>query len=261
MRAFDSLDAYIEWLEGVPLPTPDQRHRFVDYVSHVRSWYKAVSPYPPGTPIYIFLNKYAGWGREHGTPLVWERRVHGRGRSEIPTREYQTSFGSLDYTTRGDRVPLVTERRVVVSRGWPDRSPGVGTLEYGLPDEILVAGMTLVTGAIHTLSAANFWVWDEDRRPSQPLWPESSGGTATLARIFERHSDWGKPGFRHAEGTLQPQRTGYPSAADHEFLVDPILHGLLLPERTRQQREMMAAINRVCDIVQRYRNRHTSSSD
>jgi len=45
MNAFDSLDAYVGWFDGVPLPIHEQRERFVDYVSHVVSWYKR-SPLP-----------------------------------------------------------------------------------------------------------------------------------------------------------------------------------------------------------------------
>jgi hypothetical protein len=263
VSAFDSVDAYVEWLDDAPLPTREQRERFVDYVSHVVNWYKA-SPYPPGISLYLFLNKYAGWAREHGTPLVWERRVRGRNRSEIPTDEYRAAFGCLDFSNRGDRAPLVMERRTVRSQGWPDRSPGVGQLAYGLPDEILEAGMTRVTGVLHTLSGGNFWVWDAERRPSQPVWPENSGGLDTLSRIFERHRESRQLGFLAEERwTAEKSRfdvnpwKGYPSAADHEFLVDPVLHELLLPERNRQQREMIEAIHGVCDIIQRSRNRGT----
>jgi hypothetical protein len=235
MSAFESFAAYVNWLAGVPLPTHEQRERFADYVSHVRSWYKRLSPYPPGIPLYFFLNKYAGWAREHGTPLVWERRVRGMNRSEIPTDDYRAAFGYLDYSSRGDQAPLVTERRVAPSQGWPDRSPGIGRLEYGLPGEVLEAGMSLVTGVIHTLSAADFWVWGEEKRPSQPVWPESSGGLDALRRIFERYRESRQPGFwaREDEKPVSVvNRKPYPSAADHEYFVDPVLHQLLLPERT-----------------------------
>lgn len=258
MSAFESLAAYVDWLDGEPLPTEDQRERFTDYVSHVQSWYKRGSPYPPGVPIYFFLNKYAGWAREHGTPLVWERRVGGRNRSEIVTEEYRAAFGCLDYSTRGDRAPLVIVRRVAPAKGWPDRSPGVGELAYGLPDEILECGMSLITAAVHTLSEANLWVWAEERRPAQPLWPEGSGGLDALNRIFERYVESRQPGFRRAELTSGlPTRKPYPSAADHEWISDAVMHELLLPERQRQQREMIEAMNRVCDLVQRSRTRTT----
>jgi hypothetical protein len=135
----------------------------------------------------------------------------------------------------------------------------MGELAYGLPNEILEAGMSLVTGVIHTLSAANFWVWDEERRPSQLQWPESSGGLDTLRRIFERHRESQQPGFWPEERTFdENRRKPYPSAANHEWFVDPVLHELLLTERSRQQGGMLEAMNRVCDVVQRSRNRTIS---
>jgi hypothetical protein len=140
----------------------------------------------------------------------------------------------------------------------------VAAQAYGLPNEILEAGMSLVTGVIHTLSAANFWVWDEERRPSQPLWPQSSGGLDTLARIFERHRESQQPGFRPAwppEPTAGVDgRKPYPSVADHEWYVDRVLHDLLLPERNRQQREMIEAINRVCEVIQGSRNQTSNDA-
>jgi hypothetical protein len=121
--------------------------------------------------------------------------VRGTHRSEIPTDEYRAAFGCLDFSDQGDRAPLVTERRIVRSQGWRDHSPGVGELAYGLPDAILEAGTSLATGVIHTLSGANFWVWDEPRRPFHLQWPESSGGLDTLRRIFERHRESQQPVF------------------------------------------------------------------
>jgi hypothetical protein len=253
MSAFVSLRAYVEWLDGEPLPTPEQCERFADYVSHVWSWYKG-SPYPPGYPVSFFLNRYAGWAREHGTPRVWERRVRGANRSEIPTDVYRAAFGCLDYSRQADRAPLVTARHVAPSRGWRGRSPGVGELAYGVPSEILVAGTTRVTAVVHVLSAANFWVWDEGRRPTPLQWPESSGGLETLKRILERHRESQQPAFTRHWLTSDLSRPPYPSAADHIGFVDPVLHELLLPERNRQQREMIQAMTRVCDIVRGSRN-------
>jgi hypothetical protein len=132
-------------------------------------------------------------------------------------------------------------------------------LAYGLPDEILEAGMCLVTGVIHTLSA-DFSLWKEEIRPSQPVWPESSGGQDTLRRIFNHCGETRRPGFWLEEKFDVSRRKPYPSAVDHEWAIDPVLHELILPERKRQQREMIEAINRVCHVIQRSRNR-TNSSD
>jgi hypothetical protein len=53
-------------------------------------------------------------------------------------------------------------------------------------------------------------------------------------------------------------RNSYASAAGHLAFVDPILHELLLPARNRQQREMIEAIDRVCDLFQGLRNQTIS---
>jgi hypothetical protein len=109
------------------------------------------------------------------------------------------------------------ERRVVPSQGRQDRPPGTGRVEYGLPDEVLAAGQCLVTAVIHTLSAANFWVWDEEQRPRELQWPESSGGLDTLKRIFERHRQQQRREFRWEFPPLEDRRKNYPSAASHSF--------------------------------------------
>ena len=115
--------------------------------------------------------------------------------------------------------------------------------------------MSLATGVIHTLTGGNFWVWDEEGRPSQPLWPESSGGLDTLERIFERHRESQRPGFGREWPVLDVKSLKpYPSSTHHEPFVDLVLHELLLPERNRQQQEMIEAMKRVCDLIERARH-------
>ena len=254
MSLHDSLTDYIAWLDGVPLPRPEQRTRFVEYVSHSHSWYKHLPLYPPGAPFYFFLNKYAGWAREHGTPLVWERREQGSHYSQIPTAVYRLAFGYLDYALEGDRVALVEQRRTVPSSGWRDRSPGVGQLSYGLPEEILAAGASLVTGAVHICSSSMSWLWlEKTLRPAPMQWPEESGGMETLEHIFERCEEMRRPGVDRAPSTLNlGGLKSYPSAAS-QIETDAVLYQLLLPERRRQERGMIEAMNRVCEVVQNER--------
>lgn len=108
MRASDALVRYAYFIAG-DLPTQKQRENFVDFVSHAHSWYKHVSPYPPGTRFYFFLNKYAGHERRHGTVEVKERT------------------------------------QVLASKDQIAAAPGKGVLIYGLPVEILDAGTTRLT--------------------------------------------------------------------------------------------------------------------
>lgn len=234
------LRRYVDVVAG-ELPTRQQKENFVDYVSHAHSWYKHLSAYPPGTAFFFFMNRYAGYDRRHGTAEVRERSEPGFHYAQIPTDLYRAAFGCLDYTRSGDTVPLVDEGPVLV---------------YGLPAEVLQSGVVRLTGVIHTLSAANFWVWDEDRRPDSIVWPEESGGRATLEMIFHRWRESQKPGFRREETTIDPgARRGYPASAGHVFLTDPVLYELLAPERRRQQVEMIKAIDRVCEVIERERRR------
>jgi hypothetical protein len=255
MSLDDSLTDYVTWLDDELLPTPEQRTSFVEYVAHSHSWYKHLPLYPPGTPFYFFLNKYAGWAREHGTPSVGERKERGSHYSQVSTAVYRSAFACLDYALEGDRVALVEERRTVPPGDWRDRAPGVGRLSYGLPAEVLTAGASLVTGAIHVCSSSMSWLWlDETRRPACVQWPEESGGMETLERIFEHCVETRRPGFDQTESWMNLGKTKpYPSAAD-QIETDAVLYQLLLPERLRQERGMIAAMNRVCESVQRQRH-------
>jgi hypothetical protein len=255
MSTFDSLIRYAYFIAG-DLPTQEQRENFVDFVSHAHSWYKHISPYPPGTPFCFFLNKYAGYDRRHGTAEVAERTQQGFHYSAIPTNTYRAAFGCLDFTNRGKRVPLVDEGPVAAPRDQVAGAPGKGALIYGLPVEILDAGTTRLTGVIHTLSAGCSWVWDDDRRPDRIDWPEESGGMRTLEQIIQRCRVISTPG--RTRETMQAEmpwpRKGYPSSDSHLWLADPGLHELLVPERRRQQAEIRKAIDRVCELVEHVRD-------
>ena len=53
-----SLDQYLDAIEGISLPTKEQKQRFVNYVLDAHSWYKHLPRHPPGTPFYFFLNRF-----------------------------------------------------------------------------------------------------------------------------------------------------------------------------------------------------------
>ena len=75
-----SLEQYVALLDGVPMPTQQQKENFVEYVSHAHSWYKHLPLYHPGWPFYFFLDKYAGCDRvagKDGRALWWKERNKG----------------------------------------------------------------------------------------------------------------------------------------------------------------------------------------
>ena len=54
------LERYLEGLDGVPIPTPEQRAGFAEFVSEAHSWYKHLPRFTPGEPFTLFLDRHAG---------------------------------------------------------------------------------------------------------------------------------------------------------------------------------------------------------
>jgi hypothetical protein len=239
-------------IADLPLPTKDQREHFADYVAHSHSWYKRFPPYPPGVEFHFFIDISAGRDRKHGTPLVTDRLEQGVHYSAIPTREYRAAFGYLAYSTGWtNKIPLV-----MPSIG------GESALVHGLPDEVFDAGTAMLTGVIHTLSAANIWVWEENRWRGPVDWPQESGGRATLEKILDRCRELRAPGVevQSKQRSKWPYRR-YPSPDIHIDLADEVLLELLAPEQQRQRTEMIRAIDRVCEIIVRHRESERSHAN
>jgi hypothetical protein len=251
------LAQYLEFVAALPLPTQEQKEQFAEYVSHAHSWYKHLSLYPPGTPFHFFLDRYAGSARKDGTPFIKDRTEPGEHYNQIPTDVYRTAFGYLAYST-GSRnefplvVPVVEETPIRAGGG----TPGTGvtnTLRYGVPPDIFEAGVARLTGVIHTLSASADMPWqcDKGRRPDQIDWPAESGGPAALNRIVDR--------CRQLQADVQLDVTGierwplekYPHSSHHLPFVDPVLYELLGPERRRLRGQIIQAIDRVCEVIER----------
>jgi len=121
--------------------------------------------------------------------------------------------------------PLVSPRDKIAA------VPGDDARMYGLPPEILDAGLTRLTAAIHTLSAG-YPYWD-----ALEEWSEESGGRIALEKIVARCRAMRNPAFKCEPMWVDRGR------------VDPILHELLAPEKRRQRNEIVRALDRVCDIV------------
>jgi len=259
------LALYVDLVADLPLPTQQQRDNFVDYVSHAHGWYKSISPYPPGIPVHFFLDRHAGCDH-NGTPVVTPRTERG-----VRTDVYRTAFGYLNHSTDSKNnvrlliplssgIPLWPPSRVAPQFLQPgDRITGTAannTLVYCLPEEIFDRGEARLTGAVHTLSAANPWVWEEDRWRDRIDWPQESGGRDTLETIASRCRYLREPGNEreYMQWESRPYK-GYRSSEDYRESADRVLYELLAPERRRQQKEMLAAIDRVCAIIETQRNR------
>ena len=124
------LAQYLDFIDGVPLPTAQQRLNFVEFVAHAHSWYKHLPIYPPGDPFFFFVDKYAGCDRvinRDGTQEFRERKEKGFHYSDIPTEEYRTRFGHLGYSCdagttvfRADQEQVVLPKDKVVATPGPD---------------------------------------------------------------------------------------------------------------------------------------------
>jgi len=256
---------YADLIADVPLPTQQQKDNFIDYVSHVRC--QGLSPYPPGIPVHFYLDMFAGCDR-NGAPFV----VTGDNSPPVLTDAYRNAFGYLSHSTDRKNNP-----RFLIPLGrkfaWPPtrvapasiqpwgRIAGEAThhtLVYGLPEEIFASGETWLTGAVHLCSASGWGEWSEDRQRGHMSWPEESGGRDTLEAIFSRCRYLRQPG---AKREYMPRRLNmdkeFPSNDLYWDFQDPVLFELLAPERRRQQKAMLAAIDRVCSLIESQRNGRT----
>jgi len=243
-----TLRQYVDLLAGVPLPTQQQKQKFVEYVSHAHSWYKHLPLYPPGVPFYFFIDKYAGCDRlvsKDGTAMLKERAEHGFHYSEYPTAEYRDLFGHLAYGCGfGTKVIAMSKGPMVVPHDDLAAVPGDDARMYRLPSEIIEAGVTRLTAVIHTNSAFNPLRLRHGPKDPQGIdWPQESGGQLTLEKILARSE----------KVLLDPRamellRINLP-ATGRLRSVDAILYELLTPERNRQYGEMMKAMDRVCGLI------------
>lgn len=260
------LACYTDLVADVPLPTQEQRVNFIDYVSNACRW--GLSPYPPGTLVHFYLDMFAGCDR-NGAPVV-TRDASGT----VLTDVYRSAFGYLNHSTDSKNnlrflIPLGRKFAWPPTRVAPNSIQPWGriaaetthhTLVYGLPEEIFTSGEARFTGAVHALSTSTWGMWDEYQQRGHISWPEESGGRATLEAILSRCRYLRKPGARR-----EYLQTGY--KFDKEYpcwdlygdCQDPVLFELLAPERRRQQKEMLAAIDRVCTIIESQRSGRTSA--
>jgi hypothetical protein len=239
-----TLAQYVDFVSSVPLPTQQQKEDFADFVSHAHSWYKHLPFDPPGVPFHFFIDKYAGCDfalTEEGRGDILEREQRGFHYSAIPTKEQRARFGYLAFSCdAGTKVTRLGEGPIVISRDKIACIPGDDATLCVVPPEILKAGEVRLTAFIHTTTQSFHW-WDRRTREEfdRVEWPKESGGQATLDGIFARCRELREPGSGHP----------FLDALSEYGPIDPLLHNLLVPEQKRQQREMVKAMDRVCDLV------------
>ena len=255
-----SLQEYLALIRDLPLPTSEQRRNFVEYVSTAHSWYKHLPPFLPGEPFYFFLDKFSAWdlvALEDGAYAIAEREQPGFHYSDIPTSEYRTRFGFLNYACAAGTavIPLNHEARVIPRDKIVEivREDGVPCC---LPQPILDAGRVEITSVIFPGNWDPRVGWHPEPR-RKPYWPSESGGQAILDKILKRSAEVYRPEWIREAGKREARAfelsKGLPGkermALSARARLDPILSDLIEPERLRQKTEMLKAIDRVCMLI------------
>lgn len=249
------LREYRRMVEPLPPPTVQQIEDFAFFVSEAKSWYKHLPLLPPGEPFSFFIDPWAGLDRILGRrgQVVYVNRTSETPRFHytwMTTEDYRSRFGRLAFAcAAGTELFLPVSVRLTDNReisGILANNPSRASVhttdetEYRLPPEALNAGTARVTGVIHKLTARP-WVWLRflpDNADSVG-WPEETGGSATIRRIIARCH------------TIQKEATQSGAAGGKQRLdaIDEQLTTLLAPERSRLQREMVLAMNRLVALL------------
>jgi hypothetical protein len=252
-----TLDEYREVLGETPSPSAEQLDAFARFVSTAHSWYKHLPTLPPGVPMIFYLDPGAGTQRvvdKRGRVREVKRRTHGFHYSWLPTAEYRDRFGCAAFASMaGTTVSLI---RSDGSQHVPsDNEPLIFAPRYAelvaLPTEVLEAGMAEISGLIHNRAACfEFWRWlpagyDD---PSRFHWPAESGGADAYTQILERLQ------ALRGGAPVEEVPSGESHREDYRYLSglpsgDLVLHRLLIPERERQQRGIVAALCRVIELT------------
>ena len=260
-----TIDEYVAMTYGLPRPTERQMEEFARFVSAAHSWYKHLPTLPPGVPFHFFLDPFAGM--QHvvafdGSLRIEERVETGFHYSWIPTQEYRTRFGHLAFCrSAGSRVSLNVSpgERLIPSDDHAAVYDPIIAHMRSLPDRVLQAGTTWVSGIVHVL-AADTHLWRYLLRETcLPSWPAESGGTKTLEEIIERCRVLiADPSKEHRlSGEERSSSTDEAVRQDYDFsCVDWPLCKLIEPERKRQQRNMVEAMKRMLDVIADVRASH-----
>ena len=231
-----SLNAYRALVQPLGRPSEAQIDAYVEYLAEKHSWYKHLPLLLPGAIFTLFINPLAGMiqGSEGDGPLRWmevgssEECFHY---SMMTTVEYRSRFGHLGFGSSA--APQFGLHGVRARRDYGIETRVFNTVhgELALPVEICEAGSVEVTGVVHE-NAKSVWLWEqlfagESRHQSDidGVWPERSGGAATLKELAAIATD--------------PQR---PYGQDKD------VEALIVAERQAQFEDLRIAARRVVDL-------------
>lgn len=218
-----SMADYVRQLGDICLPTEAQTRAFAIHVAHDHSWYKHLPYAQPGQSFHFFLG--------------------------VPSEQHRREFGDIDYATYDDGDPQGVRANPALAR---------------LPEEILEAGRVCLTAFVHTnTSGSGLCAW-EDRLHKMPFetirWPEESGGREGWRKILDCVR------YLRSQNKLGGDRPPSPTKEEferlqreHPFIAcwrpEMLLYQFTACEQDRQINEMVAAIGRVCRLLEVERNK------
>lgn len=234
-----SMADYVAQLGDMPIPTEAQMKAFAIHVAHAHSWYKHLPFAQPGKPFHLFLGH-----PDSSLPPHYSRH---------PEEQHLQQFGCLDYATYDEDASEGANSNPVLAR---------------LPPEILEAGKVSLTAFVHTnTSGQGLFVW-EDQLHKMPFerigWPDQSGGRDVWEKIRECVRYLRKRNKQSAESS-DSLSSPYPLTKDdferlqrdHPFIAlwrpEMLLYQFTVREQDRQINEMVAAMSRVCRLVEVWR--------
>lgn len=224
---------YLEIVRRLERPSFEQVIDFVGYVCSAHSWYKHIPLRPPGAAFFFYLDPNAGCDlilHQAGREEYRERTEQGFHYNAIPTSEYRTRFGHLEHFVKaGTRIMLGDPEGVLSTR-----NPGPAVLSkegwVEVPEELLRAGRVEVTGIIHPHCAEyGFGIW---------VYWLGSARSADLAWLNET--------FEHA---AVERILNICQAPDPHRKLGKEIDRLVEPERNRQKRLMVEAVNCVLEVI------------
>lgn len=170
--------------------------------------------------------------REDGTAAAVERTERGFRYSDLPTREYRSSFGYLAFSCSAGTSVFVGDWPLVYSRDKVAAIPGVDGKMYSVPKKILEVGETHLTAIIHP-GGSCYAVCN-----SLKDWPQESRGRIVIDKIAARCREMQDP--KNPKWMLETRSVGY---------TDPLLDNLVAPERQRHKKKIVRSVDRVCEGI------------
>lgn len=246
-----TLDSYRGLVGGMPRPMPTQVEAFARHVCSAHSWYKQLPLLPPGVPFWFYLDPSAGMQRSvdsQGNLRVEPLEKPGFHHSSLPTRTYRERFGTLVFSSASHSTVSVVSRdgaRTLPSDDAPVIvDPDAGLL-YRIPQEVVEAGTALVSGLVHLYVPEFILALDMPAFPPNQ-WPIESGGATAYHAILDRcRTLQADPAATQPLSFEVSEAMGLRGLFDKDFT----LHCLVEPERERQRRQMIAAMERVLALL------------